>query len=281
MGTVRRRPGPPSPVWNQTGHVSPSTPKERGLFGAFRSRPLSQHGTAALIVELAPRSPAAEAFRTLRTNLQFRSLTKPYRSLAITSAGAGEGKTTVAANFGAVLAQAGSRVCLIDSDLRRPSLHRVFGLAMTRGLTTALVEGLPPTAVGQRTHIPDLTVVTSGPLPPNPAELVASPRMREFLDAGTREFDVVLCDTPPILAVADGVALAAQCDGVILVVAAGAVPTEVVRRASEQITAVKADIVGVLLNRVNLHRDGYYAAYYRYDQQDGGGNVGSQARPSR
>ena len=225
-----------------------------------------------LITESDPKSPASEAYRTLRTNIQFAGLDEPCRTIVITSASPGEGKTTSAANFGVVAAQAGSRVCLVDSDLRRPALHRLFGMDNSRGLTTALVEGLPFAELAHPTRIPGLSLLPSGPLPPNPAELVGSNRMRERLEeAAGSAFDLVLCDSPPVIAVSDGVALAAQCDGVIVVVRAGAVAHDVVRRAVEQIEGVKGKILGVLLNNVDLRRGGYYHAYYRYYQAYDGG----------
>jgi protein-tyrosine kinase len=217
-----------------------------------------------LIAETEPKSPAAEAYRTLRTNIQFAGLDRPCRTIVITSATPSEGKTTTAANFGVVCAQAGSRVCLVDADLRKPSLHRVFGIDNQRGLTTALLEGKPLADVAVSTRVPGLSVVVSGPLPPNHAELSASQRMRDLLEAATRDFDLVLCDSPPVLSVSDAVALSAQCDGVILVVRVGGVSTAAVRRAAEQIDAVKGRILGVLLNRVNIRRGGYYAEYHRY-----------------
>lgn len=217
-----------------------------------------------LIAETDARSPASEAYRVLRTNIQFAGLDDPCRIIVVTSAGAAEGKTTTAANFAVVSAQSGSRVCLVDTDLRRPSLHRVFGLANTQGLSSALVEGLSLAKVAQTTRIPTLSLVTSGPLPPNPAEMVGSRRMRELLEGGLEDFDLILCDTPPLISVTDAVALAAQCHGVILVVRAGSVPHAVVRRAAEHIEAVKGRIIGVLLNDVDLRRRRYGHAYYRY-----------------
>jgi capsular exopolysaccharide synthesis family protein len=228
--------------------------------------PKRPHGSLLpqLIVVTDPKSPAAEGYRTVRTNLQFAWLDQPHRSIVITSASSGEGKTTTTANLGVVAAQAGSRVCLVDADLRRPSLHRVFGLTNTRGLSTALLENLPFSAMAQGTKVANLSVLTSGPLPPNPSELVGSQRMRQLLEATASDFDLVFCDTPPVISVADALALAAQCDGVILVVKAGTVPHEVVRRAAQQIETVKSRILGVLLNHVNLRRGGYYYDYYRY-----------------
>ena len=217
-----------------------------------------------LVTEADPKSPASEAYRTLRTNIAFAGLDEPCRTIVVTSATAGEGKTTTVANFGTVAAQGGARVCIVDSDLRRPALHRMFGLPNTEGLSHALVQGAPLVKVAQPTRTPNLWLLTSGPLPPNPAELVASRRMREFLEAATQDFDLVLCDTPPVISVSDGVSLAAQCDGVILVVRTGLVPQDVIKRAALQIEAVKGRILGVLLNSVNLRRDAYYYDYYRY-----------------
>jgi capsular exopolysaccharide synthesis family protein len=223
---------------------------------------------ASLITETEPRSAASEAYRTLRTNIQFAGLDQPCRCIVVTSATAGEGKTTSVANFGVVAAQAGSRVCLVDSDLRRPNLHRIFGIDNGRGLTSALVEGSSLADVARPTRIPNLSVVTSGPLPPNPAELVGSKRMRELLDVAVAgSYDLVICDSPPVIAVADGVALAAQCDGVILAVRVGMVAHDVIRRAATLIEAVKGKILGVLLNDVDLERDGYNYTYYRYYRQ--------------
>lgn len=219
---------------------------------------------STLVAETAPKSPAAEAYRTLRTNIQFAGLDRPCRTIVITSATPAEGKTTTAANFGVVCAQAGSRVCVVDADLRKPSLHRTFGTENGRGLTTALIEGKALADVALPTRVPNLSVVVSGPLPPNHAELAASQRMRDLLEAGARDYDLILCDTPPVLSVSDAVALAAQCDGVILVVRVGAVSTAALRRAAGQIDAVKGRILGVLLNRVDMKRDGYYAEYQRY-----------------
>jgi protein-tyrosine kinase len=220
--------------------------------------------SATLIAHLEPKSPAAEAYRTLRTSIQFAGLDHKCRSIVVTSSSPGEGKSTTVANFGVVLAQTGSRVCLIDSDLRRPTLHRIFGLGNSRGLTTALLEGLSLTEVAQPTNVPNLAVLTSGPLPPNPAELVGSNRMREALEAAVADFDMILLDSPPVVSVADAVALATFADGVVMVVQTGKVPYEVIRRATSQILAVKGRILGVVLNGVNLKRDGYYYDYYRY-----------------
>src|SRR5512132_1297048 len=136
-------------------------------------RPKAPSGPASgLIAHFDPKSAAAEAYRSLRTSIQFAGLDHKCRSIVVTSSSPGEGKSTTVANFGVVTAQTGARVCLIDSDLRRPTLHRIFGVANSRGLTSALLEGLPFADVAQATAVPNLFVLSSGPLPPNPAELV-------------------------------------------------------------------------------------------------------------
>jgi capsular exopolysaccharide synthesis family protein len=230
---------------------------------AERATP-AQGPAATLVAHIDPKSPAAEAYRTLRTSIQFAGLDHKCRSIVVTSSSPGEGKSTTVANFGVVMAQTGSRVCLVDSDLRRPTLHRIFGLGNSRGLTTALLDGLPFREVAQPTNVPGLFVLTSGPLPPNPAELVGSNRMREALEAAAGEYDMILLDSPPVISVADAVALATFADGVVMVVQTGKVPHEVIRRATSQILAVKGRILGVVMNGVNLKRDGYYYDYYRY-----------------
>jgi capsular exopolysaccharide synthesis family protein len=242
---------------------------------AFSLWPAGRKGSlrSTLISQSDPKSPAAEAYRALRTSIQFAHLDRPCRSILITSASAGEGKTTTAANFAVVAAQAGSRVCLVDADLRRPGLHRAFGLENTRGLTTALLEDFTLADVAQPTLVPTLQVVTSGPLPPNPAELSGSNRMRQLIEVGSSSFDLVILDSPPVIPVSDGIALSAHSEGVIMVVKVGTVPSEVVRRAVEQIESVKGRVLGVVLNRVNHRRDGdYYYDHYRYNNAYYGSN---------
>jgi protein-tyrosine kinase len=234
------------------------------------------HPDPVLITLTEPKSAASEAFRTLRTNIQFAGLDEPCRTIVVTSAGPEEGKTTSAANFGIVAAQAGSRVCVVDSDLRRPTLHRLFKLSNARGLTTALVEGLSFAEVAQPTEIPNLAILPSGPLPPNPAELVGSHRMRECLFAAKDSFDLVLCDSPPLMAVGDASALAAQCDGVIFVIRVGKTAHDVLRRVVDQIESVKGRILGVVLNRVDPRRDGYYYYYRAYQRYYGADESGAR-----
>jgi non-specific protein-tyrosine kinase len=211
------------------------------------------------------RSLAAEAYRTLRTNLQFSSLDRPLHSLVVTSAVATEGKTTTAANLAVVMAQAGNRVVLVDADLRRPSAHKLFGLSNGTGLTTALVED--PSAVEgylQETEVQDLRVLSAGPVPPNPQELLGSRRMEELLHELEESADVVVLDTPPTLVVADANVLAARADGVLLIVNTNSTRRAAVQRAVEGLRQVGANLLGGVLNMVDTggSRSSYY--YYSY-----------------
>jgi len=220
------------------------------------------------------RSLVAEAYRTLRTNLQFSSLDNPLQSLVVTSAVATEGKTTTAANLAVVLAQSGKRVVLVDADLRRPSAHKLFGLSNGAGLTTALVE--EPTALNgflRATEVDNLRLLTAGPVPPNPQELLGSQRMQDLLHRLERQADIVVLDTPPTLVVADANILAARADGVLMVVNTGHTRRAAVRQAVEGIQQVGANLIGVVLNMVDTRgvRGSYYyyPSYYYYSHYYG------------
>jgi protein-tyrosine kinase len=209
------------------------------------------------IIALAdPRSPASEAYRTLRTNIQFSSLDKPLRTLLVTGVDAGEGKSTTLANLAVVMAQGGKRVVAVDCDLRRPTLHKVFGLSGEPGLTTAILDKAEQVA-SQKTAVEGLSLVASGPLPPNPSELLGSRRFGEILDALVKEADIVLLDAPPIMAVSDAAVLASRVDGVLLVVSAGKTKRELARRAKSLLEKVNANILGVVLNNAPVERSMY------------------------
>ena len=210
------------------------------------------------------RSPVTEAYRTLRTNLQFSSLDRPVHCLVVTSAMAAEGKTTTVANLAVVMAQAGKRVLLVDADLRRPAVHRLFGLNNRSGLTDALVG--EPAALNsflRETDVKNLRVLTSGPVPPNPQELLGSQRMEDLLQRLRREADLILIDTPPSLVVADANVLAARTDGVLLVVNADRTRRMAVQQATEGLRQVGASVLGGVLNMVDIRRGGG-AGYYSY-----------------
>ncbi len=177
-------------------------------------------------------SLATEAYRVLRTNLQFAAVDRRMRTLTVTSPAPSEGKSITAANLAAALALADKRVVLLDADLRRPRQHRIFGLRNNIGLTTALVDEHPALdEILQQTTVQGLRVLTSGPLPPNPAELLGSTRMRELLAQLLAQADIVVIDTPPVTAVSDAAIISSQADGVLLVLDAGHTRREVARRA--------------------------------------------------
>ena len=192
-----------------------------GVISEFKS---TDDRSKDLVTVEAPRSAASESYRTVRTNVQFSSLDVPVGSIVITSAQSREGKSTVAANLAVTMAQAGKRVLLVDADLRRPSLHRLFGLSNRHGLTDLLLnERRAVEDLALDTHVPGLQVLPSGPQPPNPSEALGSRRMRQVLEEMRQIADVVILDSPPLLAVADGLVLGATVDAAILVGAA-AVP---------------------------------------------------------
>jgi succinoglycan biosynthesis transport protein ExoP len=224
-----------------------------------------------LIAARHPKSPISEAYRTMRTNLQFSSLDRPLRSLVVTSANPKEGKSTTLANLGVVMAQAGKSVVLVDSDLRRPVLHKIFQVPNKEGLTNVLLEEtLYLNGQLQETGIENLRILTSGPLPPNPSELLGSKKMQRLLDELKEQADVVLFDTPPALAVTDAAVLASQTDGVLVVAEAGRTRRAAAKQALDNLKQVGATLMGVAMNRLSLRglgRSYYY--YYYYDSSEG------------
>jgi polysaccharide biosynthesis transport protein len=230
----------------------------------------------------APRSPVAEAFRTLRTNLEFASLDTPLRTLLVTSAIPGEGKSTIAANVAVAFAQAGRRVILLDGDMRRPSIHKLFEVPNSFGLTTLLrADQTALDSVLHATEESNLRVLTTGPLPPNPAELLGSQRMRSLLSRLRDETDLVVVDSPPLHAVTDAAVLASDMDGVLVVSHAGRTKRGALAQAKESLNRVGARIVGVALNRLTERSSaGYYYRYYGdYYGSTGAGSPRSASAP--
>jgi succinoglycan biosynthesis transport protein ExoP len=238
-----------------------------------------------LVAGLQPKSPTAEAYRILRTNIQFSALDNPPRTLMITSSGPSEGKSTTLANLGIVMAQQGQRVILLDTDLRRPALHRLFQLPNSIGLSSALLQVQPDLdSLLQETRYENLQVLTTGPLPPNPAEMLGSERFRDLLQQLAGRADLVLLDSPPALAVTDAAILARQTDGVVLVVEGGTTRRQVAQNAKEALEKVGANILGVTLNRLQPRSSGsYYYYYHQYYSQDeeGGGESGTGSGQGR
>jgi len=223
-----------------------------------------------LVAARHPRSPHAEAYRLLRTNLQVADVDHPVKTLLVTSPNPVEGKSVTAANLAVVMAQAGLRTVLVDADMRRPTQHRLFRLTNDLGLTSGLVQ-TEPTLDGyvRATDIENLSVVTTGPLPPNPAELLGSKRMQKLVATLKDYADMIIFDTPPCLPLADAAILARQVDGVVMVADAGKTRRDAVTKAKEAIERAGGRILGVVLNRVSPRGNGYYYYYYYYYSQDG------------
>jgi len=222
---------------------------------------MSDKSLQNLVTVAQPRSAVSEAYRTLRTSIDFAGLDKPIKTLLVTSASPEEGKSSTLANLAVVSAQEGKRVIVVDCDLRRPSLHSIFNLSNTEGLTTALMnaEALksPPL---QGVGIDGLSVLTSGPIPPNPLELLGSRRLADLLAALAEQADLVMVDAPPVVAVADAAVLASKVDAVLLVVQAGRAKRDYVERAKSVLEKANARIIGAALT--NVQADSLMARYY-------------------
>jgi non-specific protein-tyrosine kinase len=221
--------------------------------------------TSTLITITHPRSPISEAFRTLRTNLEFTSLDKPIRSMVVTSPAPEEGKSTTLSNLAVTIAQAGRRVILVDCDLRRPSLHQIFDARAAPGFTDmmrddALMQN-PPL---QETGIANLRLLSSGTIPPNPSELLASRRMSDLVAALLVQADMVLFDAPPVIAVTDAAVLASKVDAALLVVSAGKTKRDHAKKAKALLEKVNARLIGTVLNNVK----GEAGMYQYYSSED-------------
>jgi polysaccharide biosynthesis transport protein len=221
-----------------------------------------------LVTKLDPRSPAAESFRTLRTNLQFSNIDAKTRTIIVTSGQPEEGKSTVVSNLAWTLAQAGQRVILIDADLRKPMLHKIFDLTNEFGLTNLLTNQDDMSITDQTIHsvAPNLWVVPSGPQPPNPSELLSSKRMEMLVWLFQQDYDWVLFDTPPVLTVTDPLALAPRTDGVLLVAEGKRSRRDMLAKSRSALETVGARILGIAVNKLDSRAEGYYAYYtYYYD----------------
>ncbi|MGQ7889896.1 CpsD/CapB family tyrosine-protein kinase [Paenibacillus sp. WC2504] len=215
-----------------------------------------------IITHHNPKSPISEAYRTLRTNIQFSSIDEELRVLMITSAGPGEGKSTTLVNLAVAYAQADKKVLVIDADLRKPTMHHTLQVSNRWGLTNLLTNQLSVIEVLQETSINNLSIITSGPIPPNPSEILASKKMISVLDELKQQFDIILIDAPPAIAVTDSQIIATRADGVILVVDSDKVKRDAALKAKQNLDNVRARILGVVLNNVDRkNKDSYYYYY--------------------
>ena len=218
---------------------------------------------AKLVTARNPKSPVSEAYRTIRTNIEFSGIDQKIKTLLVTSSVPTEGKSTVVANLGVSMAMSGKRTLIIDADLRNPTQFKCFNITTMLGLTNLLLDdSLTLDEVIACPEQENLFILTSGPTPPNPAELLGSAKMKSMVSAMADHFDLVLIDSPPVLAVADSSILSSFVDGVILVAASGGVSKDHVLSAKEQLQKVKANVLGVILNKVPTGNGSYYYSYY-------------------
>lgn len=223
--------------------------------------------SSTLIVENNPKSPIAEAYRTLRTNIQFTSFDDKLKVILVTSSGPSEGKTTTAGNLALSFSQTGKKVLVIDCDLRKPSVHKKFQISNTAGLSNILV-GENEFADTVNKYSDNLWIIPSGTIPPNPSEMLMSKKFKNFIDEMREKFDYIIIDTPPVIAVTDAQILSTEADGCILVVSSGEAQREAVQKSRELLENVNAKILGVVLNKMDLKSRGSYGYYYYYGEED-------------
>jgi capsular exopolysaccharide synthesis family protein len=244
--------------------TQPESDTDPAHVGRVAAALASSRKTPDLVSVTHPRSAVAEAYRDLRTSLSFARPDGPLKSILVSSAGPAEGKSTTVANLAVAMAQAGTSVVVVDADLRRATLDKQFGVSNQFGLTNALFDQGNLSLYVRSTFLDKLRVLTSGPLPPNPSELLGSERMRSLLGELKSRFDCVLLDSAPVGSVSDALVLSPLVDGVVLVVHAGGLPREVVQRVKAKLDQSQARLLGVVLNKVDIEREQPYYYYYNY-----------------
>ena len=218
-----------------------------------------------LIINKNIKSPIVEAYKTLRTNIQFSMPDGGPRTILLTSSSPGEGKSTIAANLAISIAQSNKRVLLVDADLRKSVVHRIFELPNLEGLTNILAENKDYKEIVKSDILENLDIITAGPKPPNPSELLGSRRMENFLELAKQEYDTIIIDSPPTLPVADSAILSPLVDGVIIVSAYGQATLDGAHRAKAMLERADAKILGVVLNRIPVSQAGSHYYYYYYE----------------
>ncbi|HBQ77600.1 capsular biosynthesis protein [Exiguobacterium indicum] len=218
-----------------------------------------------LITVTQPKSPVAEQYRTIRTNIEFMAVDREIQAILVTSATQGEGKSTTSSNLAVAYAQQGKKVLIIDTDMRRPTVHYTFRVANGLGLSSLLTRQAEKEKAILPTKVDNLSILTAGPIPPNPAELLSSRAMEHLTEQLREEFDIIIFDAPPLLQVADSRITSKLTDGVVLVVGCTTSDRQRVLKAKEQLELAEAKILGVVLNRRELTDDSAYQYYYSYE----------------
>ncbi|WP_047390395.1 CpsD/CapB family tyrosine-protein kinase [Exiguobacterium sp. ZWU0009] len=218
-----------------------------------------------LITVTQPKSPVAEQYRTIRTNIEFMAVDREIQAILVTSATQGEGKSTTSSNLAVAYAQQGKKVLIVDTDMRRPTVHYTFRVANGLGLSSLLTRQAEKEKAILPTKVDNLSILTAGPIPPNPAELLSSRAMEHLVAQLREEFDIIIFDAPPLLQVADSRITSKLTDGVILVVGCTTSDRQRVLKAKEQLELAEAKILGVVLNRRELTDDSAYQYYYSYE----------------
>lgn len=233
------------------------------MFKKFK-RNKSRPSTLArqLITISNPKSIVSEQFKTIRTNINFSMPDKDLKTILLTSSTPGEGKSTNSSNIAVVYAQSGKKVLLVDSDMRKPTTHHTFGLSNVNGLSNLLIRQNTIEEVTQNTEIEGLYVITSGPIPPNPAELIASNTMDQFIDNVKSIYDIIVFDAPPVLSVTDAQILSNKCEGTLLIINSEDAEKDNVLKAKDMLIASKANLIGAILNNYKIDKNHYYYQYY-------------------
>ncbi|WP_286230080.1 CpsD/CapB family tyrosine-protein kinase [Neobacillus mesonae] len=219
------------------------------------------NNSRTLITVINPRSPISEQYRTIRTNIQFSNVDSDIKTLMVTSTGPGEGKSTTVANLAVVFAQQGKKVLLVDADLRKPTVHYTFNQTNAFGLTSVLTQQISLIKAVNEPTEKNLYVLTSGPIPPNPAELISSRAMEQFFEEAQEIFDLIIFDAPPLLAVTDAQLLANKCEGTILVVSSGKTEKELALKAKDLLDTAQSKLLGVVLNNKKMKNNQQYYYY--------------------
>ncbi|KIH71427.1 CpsD/CapB family tyrosine-protein kinase [Salinicoccus roseus] len=232
------------------------------MFGKNKARNYVS-GPRELIVEKKPKSPVSEQFRTVRTNIMYSNIDTEIKTVLVTSATPGAGKSTTAANLAVAYAQSGKKTLLMDADLRRPTTHYTFEVTNQRGLSTVIVNDVPVENIVRETEIENLDIVSSGPIPPNPSELLSSKKMTHLLKTFSMHYDMVIIDSPPLLAVTDAQVLSKITDGTVLVTNVAENNRDKLREAKDLLNKADANILGVVMNnkKMNTKKDDYYYYY--------------------